>query len=297
MDIAKRFKHGFDRVMTGRVAKTAKIPMTHPGRSSQPKSPSMARRSSVTLEDIGQVPIKKEDDEDSAFASASQKSMIATGLGSTFGEQQSTGSCKGQKDEKKGSDDEMTDENAQSDFKEDWETTKSLSPGGCSGQPIPSIEADEDDTAPSVPYLHGAAKTKKDAKSLRIIYLDEEPISENDQDPIEDELEYDELEEALIEESEDNLLIAEDDLRDYIKHKLTIDGIETWPKEAARLYKLLYLRGLYPLMMSTWVWDFFGHPMPDGIFTPRASDDKALIKAYGNGVHGMRVSAPRYDAH
>lgn len=304
MDIAKKLKLGLDRVLTGRVAKAPNSPIQ--GRAtSRPIVSSTTRRNSATFEAINQTLIKQEDDHDSSFASPPHGLPTDTDVESPLGAQ-SMNSCEDQMHEQDGSDVEMSDENAQNDSDEGWDTTKSLSPGNCSDKPIPSIEEDEEsedneqdeedeeDTPPpkprAVPYIHGAAKSKKNVKSLRIGYLNEEPNDEGNDEGGEDEMEYDDLEEALIEESEENLLLAEEDLRDYVKHKLTIEEIETWPKEAARLYKLLYLRGLYPLMSFGWVWDFFGHPMPDGIFTPKGSDDKVLIKGYDSQYRGMRVS-------
>lgn len=312
MDIARKLKVGFDRVLTGRVAKAPKSP-NHARASSQSRKSSMARRGSVSFEDAIQTLIKQEDERDPAFASAPRAPAINMNIEPAPEARQSTNSCRGQPDEKNdGSDDKMTIEDTQNDSRDEWDVTTSLSPGNRSEEPIPSIEADEEDFPPpkprALPYLHGAAKSKKNVKSLRVDYLNEDPgeedadqdqdqeqeqeerQDEDDQGQVEVDIDYDELEESLMEESEEDLLIAEENLHDYIKHKLTIEEIDTWPKEAARLYKLLYLRGLYPLMRNGWTWDFFGHPMPDGIFTPKGSDDKTLIKAYGNQFHGEPAS-------
>lgn len=316
MEIAKKVKVGLGCVLTGRVAKAPKSP-THARASSQRRKSSMTRRSPVSLEHTLQTLIKQEDEIKPAFISAPRNPAIGMEIEPAPEARQSTDSCRGQPDEHSdGSDEEMTVDNTQNGPEDKWdETTTSLSPGNRSEEPIPSIEADERGVSPpkqrSLPYLHGAAKAKKNVRSLRVNYLDEEPGDDNegrdgdededqdqgqdedDQDQDDDDIAHDddELEEALLEESEENLLIDQQDLRDYVEHKWTIGEIETWPKEAARLYKLLYLRGLYPVMRSGWTWDFFGHPMPDSIFTPRGSDDKALIKAYDNQFHGKPSSA------
>lgn len=306
MDIAKKLEGGFDHVLTGRVAKAPKSP-NHARASSQSRKSSMARRGSVSFEDKIQTLIKQEDKRNPAFASAPGTPAISMDIEQALEARQSGNPCRGQADEKNDvSNKKMTIDDTQNDSEDESAMTTNLPPGNCSEEPIPSIEADEEDLSPpkprALPYLHGAAKSKKNVKSLRVDYLNEDPGDEDEdqdqeyeeeerqdedgQDRDEVDIDYDELEEALTEESEEDLLIAVEDLHDYIKHKLTIEEIDAWPKGASRLYKLLYLRGLYPLMRNGWTWDFFGHPMPDGIFTPKGSDDKTLIKAYGNQFHG-----------
>lgn len=297
MDIAKNVAVGFDRVLVGRVAKAPRS-QTHARATSQSRDSNIAQRGSVTPKDLSQVFVKQEYDGKSDFASASRKYTTEMGAQYTLARQNAT-SCEERTDENNGSDVALTDRDTQNDSEDEWNMTTSISLGISSDEPIPSIEADEEEMPAHkpkpLPYLHGAARSGKNVKSLRVSHIDEVSGTENDQEQVGDNLEYDELEEALMEESENSLLIAEDDLRDYIKHKLTVENIDTWPKEAARLYKLLYLRGLYPLMGSGRVWDFFGHPMPESIFAPKASDDKVLIKAYQNQFHGREVSTATHE--
>lgn len=302
MDFAKSLRRGFDRVLTGRVAKPSKSPTR--GRSSaHPTKSNDAHRDAAIIEEASQSFIKQEDNNDSDVASFPHILPNEVGVESAP-KIQPMKPYEEEMDQRDGSDEEMIDTEDKSDSEEQCETTTSLSPGSCSEEAIPSIEADEEDISPPkpkpLPYLYGASKSKKNVMSLRVGYFHENSDDERDENAAEDEVEDDEdglevandvdddlLEEALDEEWEENLLIAEEDLRDYVKHKLTIEQIDSWPKEAARLYKLLYLRGLYPLMSYGWIWDFFGHPMPDDIFTPRGSDDKTLIKAYANERQGM----------
>lgn len=148
-----------------------------------------------------------------------------------------------------------------------------------SDEPVPSIESDDQDQPPkkASPFLHG--KSKRSVQNH----------DEREDDIGDDESEVDEeFEEELEDEHEENLLIDQHDLRDYLKHKRMIPGADKWPSEACRLYKLLYLRGLYPLMPAQWLhWDFRDHPMPAELFTPYESNVKILIKAEKSQYHGL----------
>ncbi|KAF3767791.1 hypothetical protein M406DRAFT_69906 [Cryphonectria parasitica EP155] len=122
----------------------------------------------------------------------------------------------------------------------------------------------------------------------------------NSEDGVEDEhLETDEdLDEELDIESEEDLLINAHDLRDYMKHKRTTPGIDNWPSDARRLYKLLYLRGLYPLMPSDWgAWGLRDHPVPYGLFMPVDSDGKALIRAEKSDYHATKALRGLFELH
>lgn len=155
--------------------------------------------------------------------------------------------------------------------------TESPNPSLSSDEPIPSIEDDEESYRPvrNSPYLH--KKTKK--------------TSHADSNNSDGEAEYEpfgeDFEAELEGEKEDGLFVHEDDLRDYLRHKLRTPGVSRWPSEACRLYKLLYLRGLYPVMPSDWEWPLNRvHPMPAQLFMPRDSDDQALISAEKSAFHG-----------
>lgn len=94
------------------------------------------------------------------------------------------------------------------------------------------------------------------------------------------------FEEELEAELEPDLMIAEEDLLDYVRHKKTIADADTWPKEACRLYKLLYLRGLYPLYPAHWQrWHLGLNPVPDELFSPDGCDEKAFLKPYRDHMH------------
>lgn len=100
------------------------------------------------------------------------------------------------------------------------------------------------------------------------------------------DFEDEDFEEELSGEREDGLLINDSDLRYWIHHKRSTTGIQEWPTEARRLYKLLFLRGLFPMFGSQWTWDFPDHPMPGELFTPLDSDDKSLLKAEKSEFYG-----------
>ncbi|CAN8102380.1 unnamed protein product [Discula destructiva] len=121
-----------------------------------------------------------------------------------------------------------------------------------------------------------------------------EPVAETElSDSIDDahgEIEDEDFEEELRGETEDNLLIEDDDLRCWLRHKRATVGIETWSSEACRLYKLLFLRGLYPMFPSQWTWSLSQDPVPRGLFVPLGSDDKCLLKpAQREGYASMAI--------
>lgn len=186
------------------------------------------------------------------------------------------------------------DGNEELDEDDDWDeeaSEDSQAPPGNDETPSPSKSLSSDEPIPSIeedgpvepyrrkiisPYLHG--KSKKDMRA--------KPTSLPDE--AEDEYIDEDFEAELAGEQEDGLLVHEDDLRDYLRHKRATPGADKWPVEACRLYKLLYLRGLYPLMPSDWAWPLNRlQPMPAQLFMPTESNDKALIRAEKSAYHGM----------
>lgn len=159
-----------------------------------------------------------------------------------------------------------------------------------SDQPIPSIEQDdidnEDKNQPrprkkTPPFLHGTTHRP-----------DNTPIS-HPGDGVDDGVQDEDFEEELSGEVEEEILIDNNDLRYWLHHKRSTAGVQSWPSEACRLYKLLFLRGLYPMFASQWTWNFLDHPMPGELFTPLGSDDKCFLKTEKSDNHGM-WSSPRY---
>lgn len=154
--------------------------------------------------------------------------------------------------------------------------------------PIPSIEEDDSHNEGQLrprkkipPFLHG--RTHRSDRAL----------ASNAEDGGDEESENEDFKEGLKGEHEEGLLIDDNDLRYWLHHKRSTAGIQEWPSEACRLYKLLFLRGLYPMFGSQWTWDFPDHPMPGELFTPLDSDDKSLLKAEKSEFHGM-CSTPKF---
>lgn len=148
--------------------------------------------------------------------------------------------------------------------------------------PMPSIEEDDNNIEEELrprkktpPFLHG--RTHRSDRVLAS-HLD---------DGGDEESEDEDFKEELNGEHEEGLLIEDNDLKYWLHHKRSIAGIQEWPSEACRLYKLLFLRGLYPMFGSQWTWDFPDHPMPGELFTALDSDDKSLLKAEKSEFHGM----------
>lgn len=154
-------------------------------------------------------------------------------------------------------------------------------------EPIPSIEEDDDDgdieqsriRKKTPPFLHGVTRRSDFA------------FGSNPKEDIDEGCEGDDFEEELGREVEEDLLIDDTVLRYWLHHTHSTAGMQNWPSEACRLYKLLFLRGLYPMFGSQWIWNFLDHPMPDELFTPLGSDDKCLLKAAKSEYHG-RWSTP-----
>jgi hypothetical protein len=73
-----------------------------------------------------------------------------------------------------------------------------------------------------------------------------------------------------------------------------LEGSEDWNEDQRKLHKLIYMRGLHPMMPSWWRVSFkmWGVTQPhlDDVFTPKHSKKRVVIHAYGNEVAGKRPS-------
>lgn len=91
-------------------------------------------------------------------------------------------------------------------------------------------------------------------------------------------------------ESDDDFDIEYDvdreDIAGYRVERTKVKGIATWPKEVARAHKTIALRGMYPLMPSSWNWDLVDHPFVEGLFVPADSDKKVLFQEQSNRSRG-----------
>lgn len=295
------------RVFHGRVGKSPKN--RHPAAVQTIVNQSMISTSqgfpSTREPDLGdEVPIKQEDEEHNSLVHSEdnfgnntddfQQEAVQDIQQDQMEEEYGQGETERESDigsendaSEDGTDEELDeDEDSQEEAFEDSQAStgddKTPSPSNyfSSDEPIPSIEDDGpvDPYGRKIisPYLHGKSK-----KAMRV-----DPG--NSADEVEDEYLDEGLEAELAGEQEDGLIIHEDDLREYLRHKRATPGADKWPVEACRLYKLLYLRGLYPLMPSDWAWPLNRlQPMPAQLFMPTESNDKALIRAEKSAYHGM----------
>lgn len=284
MNITKRAISTLNRVLNGRIGRQFRSSTRTREKSRQPGSSSPNHRDPRHTSDNNEVHIKQEDHNENPFPGSCFNNGNSTAAGDNLDETKEKDISQGELEEVE---EDLLDWDGMQNPTEDPEA---LIPRNSSQEPIPSIESDSEYTPikeQALPYIQRKARSATSVRFVRINHIDPEYGVEEDENGMRLKIRGDELKEDLIAEWEDNLLIAEGDLREYIEHKRTVNRIGTWPKEAARLYKLLYLRGLYPLMGSGWAWDFLDHPMPDNLFAPNGSDDMVLIKAQTNQFQGM----------
>ena len=79
-------------------------------------------------------------------------------------------------------------------------------------------------------------------------------------------------------------------LVDYAKVIKNVSGYEEWNEEQRHLHKLIFLRGLHPVMPASWRWSFKMWGIAEGnltqVFAPDDSRKEVIIKAYGNELAG-----------
>ncbi|SPQ20090.1 c411e416-c577-40d9-a0e2-fff812b44106 [Thermothielavioides terrestris] len=80
---------------------------------------------------------------------------------------------------------------------------------------------------------------------------------------------------------------------EYDKAVARLEGNEDWNEEQKKLHKLIYMRGLHPMMPSWWRVSFkmWGVTQPhlDDVFTPKHSKKRVAIHAYGNEVAATKA--------
>ena len=77
---------------------------------------------------------------------------------------------------------------------------------------------------------------------------------------------------------------------DYEEILARIEGSDDWNADQKKLHKLIYLRGLHPMIPSHWrlcfkMWGVTA-PILDDVFTPQSSRKRTAIRAYGSVQHG-----------
>lgn len=79
-------------------------------------------------------------------------------------------------------------------------------------------------------------------------------------------------------------------LGEYEATVARLEGSDEWNADQKKLHKLIYMRGLHPMMPSWWRLDFkmWGVTQPhlDDVFTPKHSKKRVAIHAYGHEVAG-----------
>lgn len=180
-------------------------------------------------------------------------------------------------------DNELEEDAADDSQRNPVENAQSQSRSLSSDDPIDSIESNDKDESEDQDYYR---RPKKESPFLP--GRDQSKKVCIPQCEVKDERPHEDFETELEGEREDDLIIYDADLRDWTRHKRATIGIDKWPTEACRLYKLLFLRGLYPLMPWGWAQNLNTiAAIPIDLFTPRDQEDKALITANGSAHTGL----------
>jgi hypothetical protein len=81
-------------------------------------------------------------------------------------------------------------------------------------------------------------------------------------------------------------------MSEYDRIVARLEGSEDWNADQRKLHKLIYMRGLHPMIPSWWrvslkMWGIT-QPHLDDVFTPKHSKKRVAIHAYGNEVAGKQ---------
>lgn len=123
---------------------------------------------------------------------------------------------------------------------------------------------------------------------------DEMDFGKNDKIDYEDLKEYKKKEEA-----DDDGESVSSDWDSYgdmpttsVEYRMTIariEGSEEWNDDQKKLHRLIYMRGLHPMMPSWWKFNFRMWGVTAGdLFTPKNSKKRVAIHAYGNELAGKQ---------
>ena len=153
---------------------------------------------------------------------------------------------------------------------------------------LPSIETDD-----HIPFLRGgilypppnmnwARKVAVASRALHQIKEEDESYGEDDDDDDGKSTSSD------WDSYGDSLTIDQ-----YEAMAARLEGNEDWNADQRRLHKLIYMRGLHPMMPSWWRVSFkmwgVTQPTLDDVFTPKNSKKRVAIHAYGNEVAGKHA--------
>ncbi|EGZ73118.1 hypothetical protein NEUTE2DRAFT_85911, partial [Neurospora tetrasperma FGSC 2509] len=82
-------------------------------------------------------------------------------------------------------------------------------------------------------------------------------------------------------------------LQDYAKVIKRVSGYEDWNEEQRHLHKLIFLRGLHPVMPASWRWSYKMWGIAEDnlthVFAPEDSRKEVIIKAYGNELAACKA--------
>ena len=173
---------------------------------------------------------------------------------------------------------------------------------------LPSIETDNIDEGEDVASLRGGVLPPPPNHALvRKMAVDswrnEWYGDEWNRDGNEIEIEYPHLPEVPEDPEDDGNSTSSDwdsygdlprTMAQYEASVAQLEGSEDWNEDQRKLHKLIYMRGLHPMMPSWWRVSFkmWGVTQPhlDDVFTPKHSKKRVAIHAYGNEVAGKRRS-------
>jgi len=120
-------------------------------------------------------------------------------------------------------------------------------------------------------------------------YQDEDGVNLEEDEEEEDE-DNGEIIPESDEEEESEWEVDPEILASYEEARSQIKGHEQWTRDQRRLHKLLAMRGLHPLMPSSWSRDFLGVPVHRALFAPLGSNRPVVICQRGSQFRGKRLS-------
>jgi hypothetical protein len=144
------------------------------------------------------------------------------------------------------------------------------------------------------PTLRGGAVYQRENVWLRKAAVRSREEQRSDEEE-EDEIDYEDLEEASWGDDSTSsdwdtygslpLIMGE-----YEAAVARLEGSYDWNEDQKKLHKLIYMRGLHPMLPSWWrlsfkMWGVTQRHLDD-VFTPKHSKKRVAIHAYGNEVAG-----------
>ncbi|KAK4157278.1 hypothetical protein C8A00DRAFT_40373 [Chaetomidium leptoderma] len=151
----------------------------------------------------------------------------------------------------------------------------------------PSIESDHDTSLrggviyrpPNLAWRQKGVVASREDEEVEIDYEDLEGLSEDDNSSISSDW--------------DNYGSLPLTMGEYDETVAHLEGSGDWNADQKKLHKLIFMRGLHPMMPSWWRVSFrmWGVTQPhlDDLFTPKHSKKRVAIHAYGNEVAAAKA--------